>query len=107
LSCAVREHRVFRQSRVPHLRGGRVVAFARFISSTGVIVETLEGAINLKEVSREEKIDSEAPSQLIMTGTLRPGHYRLDVAVRDVNSNRLGTMSRLVIVPGDGPQRVE
>jgi GWxTD domain-containing protein len=92
------------ESGIPPTKTGRVDVFARLVDLTGRVLDVFEDIINVEEVSREAKIDPEASSQRVETSALPPGHYRLDVAVRDVNSNRLGTMSRIVIVPGDGAQ---
>jgi hypothetical protein len=71
------------------------------LSPTGRVAEILEDSIYLKEVSREKKIDAEATSQLLMTSELNSGRYQLDVVVRDVKGDRIGTLRRIVDVPAE------
>ncbi|MCU1310426.1 MAG: hypothetical protein JWO20_1551 [Candidatus Angelobacter sp.] len=92
------------ESGIPPTKTGRVDIFARLVGLTGRVFDVFEDIINVKAVSREAKIDPEASSQRVETSALPPGRYRLDVVLRDVSSNRMGTLSRAVVVPGDGPR---
>jgi GWxTD domain-containing protein len=86
---------------IPPTKTGRVEIFGRFTTLTGRFADILEDIINVKEVSRERKLTPESTSISRNTFALRPGRYRLDIVVRDVNGDRMGTLRRAVVVPAE------
>jgi GWxTD domain-containing protein len=73
--------------------------FGRVIASTGRVVETFEDTlqVDVPNGSLPRSPDSTPLSQ--KTLPLRPGSYRLDIAVKDVNGDRVGTWSHGLAVP--------
>ena len=73
--------------------------FGRVIALTGRVAETFEDTLefDVPNGSLPRSPDSTALCQ--KTLPLRPGSYRLDIAVKDVNGERVGTWSHGLAVP--------
>ncbi len=78
---------------------GRVNIFGRVTNISGRVVQTFEDT-----VQREEP--AELLSQLLQEASvywkalpLRPGRYKLDLALKDVNGDRVGTLTTALPVP--------
>jgi len=78
---------------------GVVNIFGRVTSLSGKVMQTFEDTV-IADVPAE-LLPREAENSKIYWKAvpLRSGHYRLDVVVKDVNGDRMGTWSRSVIVP--------
>ncbi len=78
---------------------GVVNIFGRVTSLSGKVMQTFEDTV-IADVP-VELLPREAENSKIYWKAvpLRSGHYRLDVVVKDVNGDRMGTWSRSVIVP--------
>jgi len=73
--------------------------FGRFSTLTGKVAATFEDPVRLDVPS---DLLEQAVNNMAIYGhavPLRPGHYRLDVVVKDVNGDKLGTIGQSVIVP--------
>jgi GWxTD domain-containing protein len=78
---------------------GTVNIYARLSTLTGKIVQTFEETVQV-DVMPEELPRTAENSQLYTKALpLRPGLYKLYVAVKDVNGDRKGTWSRSIHVP--------
>ena len=71
--------------------------FGRITTIKGHVVETFEGALQV-DVPKDAQ-PSHLTSRYQKTLPLRPNVYRLDVAVKDVNADRIGTWSHDFILP--------
>jgi GWxTD domain-containing protein len=78
---------------------GTVNIFARFTTLTGKIVQTFEDPVQV--MFAEDQLPREAENSAVYWKAipLRPGRYKLEIAVKDVNGDRRGVWSRGVIVP--------
>jgi GWxTD domain-containing protein len=78
---------------------GVVNIFGRITSLTGKVVQTFEDTVSADVPS--ELLAREAENSKIYSKAvpLRPGHYKLDVVLKDVNGDRMGTYSRGILVP--------
>jgi len=78
---------------------GVVNIFGRISSLTGKVVQTFEDTVSAdvpNELLAREAENSKIYSKAI---PLRPGHYKIDVVLKDVNGDRMGTYSRGIMVP--------
>jgi GWxTD domain-containing protein len=73
--------------------------FGRVTSSTGRIVESFEGTFQMDGPNGSLPGTASPTSRYQKTIPLRPGDYRLDIAVKDVSGDRVGTWSRGLTVP--------
>jgi len=73
--------------------------FMRMTTLTGKIAQTFEEPLRLEVPA--ELLDKVVNNVGIYWKALpmRPGHYRLDVVVKDVNGDKLGTLGQSVMVP--------
>jgi len=78
---------------------GTVDVFARLTTLTGKIVQTFEDPVQVDVPAELLPRTAENSSVYYKAVPLRPGHYKLDVAVKDVNGDRKGVWSRSIIVP--------
>ena len=78
---------------------GRVNIFGRFTTLTGHIAQTFEDPIQADIPSELLPRMAEGSQIYWKAVPLRPGRYRLDIVVKDVNGDREGTWSRGIIVP--------
>jgi GWxTD domain-containing protein len=78
---------------------GVVNIFGRVTSLSGKVMQTFEDTV-VADVP-EELLARETENVKIYSKSvpLRPGHYKLDVVVKDVNGDRVGTKSQSMMVP--------
>lgn len=78
---------------------GTANIFGRLTTLTGKIVQTFEDTVQV-DVPAELLPRTAENSQVYYKAVpLRPGRYKLNVAVKDVNGDRKGVWSRSIIVP--------
>jgi GWxTD domain-containing protein len=81
------------------IQRGTVNIFGRATGLTGKIAQTFEDTVQV-DVPNELLEKTQEHSSLYWKALpLRPGRYRFDVVVKDVNGDRVGTWSRGVLVP--------
>jgi GWxTD domain-containing protein len=85
---------------------GVVNIFGRMTTLTGRIAQTFEDTVSVDEPAALLPKTLEKVSVYWKALPLRPGRYRLDVVVKDVNGDRLGTWSRGIAVPDFGDDRL-
>jgi GWxTD domain-containing protein len=86
---------------------GTVNIFGRFTTLTGKIAQTFEDPVQA-DIPAELLPKMAEGSQIYWKAIpLRPGRYRLDVVVKDVNGDREGTWSRGIMVPDYSDDRLE
>jgi GWxTD domain-containing protein len=78
---------------------GVVNIFGRATTLTGKIAQTFEEPVKIEEPSELLPKVTEKAAVYWKALPLRPGRYRLDVVVKDVNGDRVGTWSRGIMVP--------
>jgi GWxTD domain-containing protein len=78
---------------------GVVNIFGRLSTLTGKVAQTFEETVTADVPA--ELLPKEVENSKIYWKAvpLRPGRYKLDVVVKDVNGDRMGTLSRGIIVP--------
>ena len=78
---------------------GTVNIFGRVTTLTGKIAQTFEDTVRA-DIPAELLPKSAENAQVYWKALpLRPGRYRFDVVVKDVNGDRVGTWSRGILVP--------
>jgi GWxTD domain-containing protein len=81
------------------IQRGVVNIFGRVTTLTGRIAQTFEDPVQV-DVPAELLAQTVDRSSIYWKALpLRPGRYRLDVVVKDVNGDRVGTWSRGIMVP--------
>ena len=85
---------------------GVVNIFGRMTTITGRITQTFEDTVSIDEPAELLPKTLEKASVYWKALPLRPGRYRLDVVVKDVNGDRMGTWSRGIVVPDFGDDRL-
>jgi len=81
------------------IQRGTVNIFGRVTGLTGKIAQTFEDTVQV-DVPTELLEKQQQHSSLYWKALpLRPGRYRLDVVVKDVNGDRVGTWSHGIMVP--------
>jgi GWxTD domain-containing protein len=78
---------------------GTVNIFGRLTTLTGKIVQTFEDTVQVDVPAELLPRTAENVSLYPKSLPLRPGRYKLDIAVKDVNGDRKGRWSRGVVVP--------
>ena len=78
---------------------GTVYIFGRVTTLTGKIVQTFEDTVQVDVPAELLPRTAENASVYWKALPLRPGRYKFDIAVKDVNGDRKGVWSRGVIVP--------
>ncbi len=78
---------------------GTVNILGRLSTLTGRIVQTFEDTVQVDVPAELLPRTAENASVYWKALPLRPGHYKLYVAVKDVNGDRRGVWSRSVVVP--------
>ena len=78
---------------------GTVNIFARLTTLTGKIVQTFEDTVQVDVPAELLPRTAENASVYWKALPLRPGRYKLNVAVKDVNGDRKGVWSRSIVVP--------
>jgi GWxTD domain-containing protein len=88
------------------IQHGVVNIFGRVTSLSGKVMQTFEDTV-VADVP-EELLPREIENSKIYWKSvpLRPGHYKLDVVVKDVNGDRVGTKSQGMIVPDFSDDRL-
>src|SRR5271165_3367655 len=78
---------------------GTVNIFGRVTGITGKVAQTFEDTVQV-DVPQELLEKTLNHSSLYWKAVpLRPGRYRIDIVVKDVNGDRVGTWSRGILVP--------
>jgi len=78
---------------------GTVNIFGRLTTLTGKVVQTFEDTVQVDVPAELLPRTAENSSVYWKAMPLRPGRYKLDIAVKDVNGDRKGRWSRGIIVP--------
>ncbi len=78
---------------------GTVNIFGRVTGITGKVAQTFEDTVQVDVPPELLEKTMEHSSLYWKAIPLRPGRYRFDVVVKDVNGDRVGTWSRGVLVP--------
>ena len=78
---------------------GTVNIFGRVTTLTGRVAQTFEDTVQVDVPAELLTKVTENSSVYWKALPLRPGRYKLDVVVKDVNGDRVGTWSRGVLVP--------
>ena len=85
---------------------GTVNIFGRVATLSGRIAQTFEDTVQV-DVPAELLPKTAENSQVYWKALpLRPGHYRLDVVVKDVNGDRVGNWSKSLMVPDFGDEKL-
>src|SRR5208282_4576286 len=78
---------------------GTVNIFARITTLTDKVVQTFEDTVQVMVPAEELPRTAENSSVYWKAVPLRPGRYKLSIAVKDVNGDRKGVWARGIIVP--------
>jgi len=78
---------------------GVVNIFGRFTSITGKVAQTFEDPVAADVPSELLAREAENYKVYWKAVPLHPGRYKLDLVVKDVNGDRVGTWSRGIVVP--------
>jgi len=85
---------------------GTVNIFGRVTTLSGRIAQTFEDTVQV-DVPTELLPKTAENSQIYWKALpLKPGHYRLDIVVKDVNGDRAGNWSRSLMVPDFSEDRL-
>jgi hypothetical protein len=85
---------------------GTVNIFGRVATLSGRIAQTFEDTVQV-DVPAELLAKAADNSQVYWKALpLKPGHYRLDVVVKDVNGDRVGNWSKSLMVPDFGDEHL-
>jgi hypothetical protein len=85
---------------------GTVNIFGRVPTLSARIAQTFEDTVQV-DVPAELLSRAADNSQVYWKALpLKPGHYRLDVVVKDVNGDRVGNWSKSLLVPDFGDERL-
>jgi len=86
---------------------GTVNIFGRVTTLTGRVAQTFEDTVQA-DIPEELLAKAAENSQVYWKALpLRPGRYRFDIVVKDVNGDRKGTWSRGVLVPDFADDKLE
>ena len=78
---------------------GTANIFARLSTLTGKVVQTFEDTVQVDVPAELLPRTAENASVYYKALPLRPGRYKLNIAVKDVNGDRKGAWSRSIVVP--------
>jgi GWxTD domain-containing protein len=81
------------------IQRGTVNIFGRVTGMTGKVAQTFEDTVQVDVPTELLEKTMERSSLYWKALPLRPGRYRFDVVVKDVNGDRVGTWSHGVLVP--------
>ncbi len=81
------------------IQRGTVNIFGRITGITGRVAQTFEDTVQVDVPSELLEKTMERSSLYWKAVPLRPGRYRLDLALKDVNGDRSGTWSHALTVP--------
>ncbi|MFY9560697.1 MAG: GWxTD domain-containing protein [Terriglobales bacterium] len=85
---------------------GTVNIFGRVTTLTGRIAQTFEDTVQVDVPTELLPRTAENSSVYWKALPLKPGHYRFDIVVKDVNGDRVGTWSHSVQVPDFSEDRL-
>jgi GWxTD domain-containing protein len=88
------------------IQRGTVNIFGRVTGLTGKIAQTFEDSVQIDVPNELLEKTQEHQSLYWKALPLRPGRYRFDVVVKDVNGDRVGTWSHGVAVPEYGEDKL-
>ncbi len=80
--------------------------FGRITTLTGRVAQTFEDTVKISTTSELLPREMQRPSVYWKAVPLRSGRYRVDLVVKDVNGDRVGTWSRGIMVPEFGDERL-
>ena len=78
---------------------GVINIFGRLTTLTGRIAQTFEDTVTVQTPTELLTKEQEKPSVYWKALPLRSGRYRLDLVLKDVNGDRVGSWSRGIMVP--------
>jgi hypothetical protein len=81
------------------IQRGSVNIFGRLTTLTGRVAKTFEDTVAVDVPAELLPKELDHKSVYWQAPTLRPGRYRLDVIVKDVNGDRKGSWSKGILVP--------
>jgi 5-hydroxyisourate hydrolase-like protein (transthyretin family) len=81
------------------IQRGTVNIFGRVTGITGRVAQTFEDTVQVDVAQDLLEQTMEHSSLYWKAVPLRPGRYRIDVVVKDVNGDRVGTWSHSILVP--------
>jgi len=81
------------------IQRGTVNIFGRVTGITGRVAQTFEDTVQVDVPQELLEKTIEHSSLYWKAVPLRPGRYRIDIVVKDVNGDRVGTWSRGIMVP--------
>ena len=81
------------------IQRGTVNIFGRVTGITGKVAQTFEDTVQVDVPAELLEKTQEHSSLYWKAVPLRPGRYRLDIVVKDVNGDRVGTWSQRLMVP--------
>jgi len=88
------------------IQRGVVNIFGRLTTMTGRIAQTFEDTVTIEQPAELLPKVLEKNSVYWKALPLRPGRYRMDLVLKDVNGERVGTWSRGIMVPDFGEERL-
>ncbi len=80
--------------------------FGRITTLTGRVAQTFEDTVKVSTTKELLPREMERPSIYWKAVPLRSGRYRVDIVLKDVNGDRVGTWSRGIQVPEFGDERL-
>jgi GWxTD domain-containing protein len=86
---------------------GTVNIFGRVTTLAGRSAQTFEDTVQIDVPADLFAKTTENSSVYWKALPLRPGHYRLDIVVKDVNGDRKGTWSKSLVVPDFADDRLD
>ena len=81
------------------IQRGTINIFGRLTTLTGKVVQTFEDTVQVDVPAELLPRTAENASVYWKALPLRPGRYKLNIAVKDVNGDRKGVWSRSIVVP--------
>jgi GWxTD domain-containing protein len=88
------------------IQRGVVNIFGRVTTLSGRVAQTFEDTVQVDVPAELLPKAAESSSIYWKALPLKPGHYRLDVVVKDVNGDRKGTWSKSMQVPDFGDEKL-
>jgi len=88
------------------IQRGVVNIFGRLTTMTGRIAQTFEDTVTIEQPAELLPKVLDRNSVYWKALPLRPGRYRMDLVLKDVNGDRVGTWSRGIVVPDFGEDRL-
>ncbi len=89
------------------IQRGTVNIFGRVTTLTGRTAQTFEDTVQVDVPAELLPKTTENSSVYWKALPLRPGRYRFDIVVKDVNGDRKGTWSRGIVVPDFADDRLD